>query len=321
MEFAVNVPTSVGKNESTHLIFADGISWDVQRKFGVALDELGFDALSVPDHLTTGEGATETLTTLAALATETDSIDLYPKTINNTLRHGPLLVKYATTIDNISDGRLKLGMGAGWHDEEAIAYGYEWPSGPDRLRAMEETIEIAKLLWTADEPVTYEGDYHSVKDCMCTPKPVQDPHPPIMVGGAGEEFTLRIAAKHADIWNYLGPLNYFERKLDVLADHCETYGRDYDEIKKSWFGRCVIRETEEEVERLLEKVPRFRPENWDKTGGGAPEFHLVGTPEQIASDIDDYEALGVDEIVVEFVDFPRTDGAEVFIDEIVSEFA
>jgi len=315
MEFAVNVPTSVGSGDSTTLAFAEEISWEIQREFGVALEELGFDGLAVPDHVMTGNGATmECTTVLAALAAETEAVYLYPKTFNNRFRHPPFLAKTAATIDVISDGRLKVGMGGGWKEDEAVAYGYDWPGAPDRLREMEETVRLMKRLWTEEE-VSYEGEYVSVDGAVCKPHPVQDPHPPVMVGGPGEEFTLRIAAQVADTWNCWGSHASYEHKLDVLREHCETYDRDYDEIQKSWFGRCVIRETEAEVEEILEMAPRFRPENIDDG-----HTHLVGTPERIREQVQGFADLGVEEVVVEFVDFPRTGAAELFVDEVAPAF-
>lgn len=316
MEFAVNVPTSVGSSEYSNLPFADAISWADQRSFGLEIESLGYDGLAVPDHLMTGGGAgtMEATTTLAALGAETSDVFLYPKTINNPLRHGPFLAKIAATIDEISDGRLKLGMGAGWKDDEALAYGYEWPSAPDRLRELEETLEIMKGLWTNHE-FSYDGEYYSVEDAVCKPHPVQDPHPPIMIGGGGEEFTLRIAAKHADCWNFWGSLDVMERKLSVLEDHCDTYDTDYDAIQKSWFARCIIRETEAEVAELLKAAPMFKSENLDEN-----EHHLVGTPEQVVADIERYVDIGIDEVVVEFVDFPETEGASLFAEEVMPAF-
>ncbi|WP_115864113.1 LLM class flavin-dependent oxidoreductase [Halorussus litoreus] len=314
MDFAVNVPTSVGDSEHSSLPYCETISWGAQRDFATAIDDLGYDGIAIPDHLMTGNGATtECLTTLAALAQQTDDAYLYPKTVNNHLRHGPLLAKTAATLDNVSDGRLKLGMGAGWKTDEATAYGYDWPGAPERLREMEETIVLMKELWSGKE-VSFSGDYYELDEALCRPTPTQDPHPPIMVGGGGEEFTLRIAAKHADAWNYWGSADVIEHKLDVLADHCERYDRSYDEIQKSWFARCVVRETHEEVERMLEDVPRFREENLDES-----ETHLVGTPGEILDQIEPYRELGIEELVVEFVDFPETTGAELFAEQVVPE--
>ncbi|MFB6299171.1 MAG: LLM class flavin-dependent oxidoreductase [Halobacteriales archaeon] len=315
MDFAVNIPTSVGSGEATTLAFCDEISWPVQRDFGMDIEALGFDGLAVPDHVMTGNGATmECTTVLAGLAAETESAYLYPKTINNRFRHPPFLAKTLATIDNISGGRLKAGMGGGWKEDEAVAYGFEWPDTPDRLREMEETVRLMKRLWT-EEKVTYDSEYVSVDGAICRPHPVQDPHPPIMVGGPGEEFTLRIAAQVADTWNCWGSHSFYEHKLDVLERHCETYDRTYDDIEKSWFGRCVIRETEDDVEELLEIVPRFRPENLDED-----ITHLVGTPERIREQIQGFVDLGVEEVVVEFIDFPETDGAELFAEEVIPAF-
>jgi alkanesulfonate monooxygenase SsuD/methylene tetrahydromethanopterin reductase-like flavin-dependent oxidoreductase (luciferase family) len=316
MEFAVNVPTSVGSGESKSLPFAEEIGWEIQREFGVALEGLGFDGLAVPDHVMTGNGATmECTTVLAALAAETEDVYLYPKTFNNHFRHGPFLAKTAATIDVISDGRLKVGMGGGWKADEAVAYGYDWPGAPDRLREMEETVRLMKRLWTG-EPVDFDGQFYTLEGAVCRPVPRQDPHPPVMVGGPGEEFTLRIAAQVADTWNCWGSPEFYAGKLDVLRDHCGTYDRDYDAVQKSWFGRCVLRETEAEVEEILEMAPRFRPEQMDDD-----VTHLVGTPAQVTEQLEEFADLGVEETVVEFVDFPRTDGAELFVDEVAPAFA
>jgi alkanesulfonate monooxygenase SsuD/methylene tetrahydromethanopterin reductase-like flavin-dependent oxidoreductase (luciferase family) len=133
-----------------------------------------------------------------------------------------------------------------------------------------------------------------------------------MIGGGGEQFTLRIAAKHAASWNYYGSVDVMTRKLDVLRGHCERVDRPFDDIEKSWFGRCVIGETDREVETLLEAAPRFRP---DRVDDG--ENHLVGTPAEVCEQLRPYVELGFDEVVVEFVDFPRTDGLELFADEVV----
>lgn len=316
MEFMVNVPTCVGSSEYSTLAFCEELRWADQRSFGVAMEELEFDGLAVPDHLQAGNGPTsECLVTTTALAGATDDVRLYPKTINNHLRHGPLLAKATAMLDVVSDGRLTLGMGAGWKEDEARAFGYDWPDAPSRLRELEETIEVLKLLWTGDDE-TYDGDYVDIEGADGRPHPVQDPHPPVMVGGGGEEFTLRITAKHADVWNYWGPVDLMAHKLDVLESHCETYDREYDAITKSWFARCLLAETDEGVEELLDAVPRFKPEHIGDT-----EFALAGTPAEVAADVERFRDIGIEEVVVEFVDFPGTEGAELFADEVAPEFA
>lgn len=316
MNVAVNVPTSCGASEFSNLAFCNEIRWADQREFAIAVEQLGFDGIAVPDHLMTGDGpTTECLTTLAALARETEDAYLYPKTVNDQLRHGPLLAKVAAILDNVSEGRLKLGIGAGWKEDEAVAYGYEWPDAPTRLRRLEETIILLKRLWT-EETVSFDGDFYDLEEAMCKPHPTQDPRPPIMVGGGGEEFTLRITAKHADAWNYWGSPELMRDKLDVLEDHCETYERASEEIELSWFARCLIRETEEELEELLNEVPQFREENLDED-----EFHLVGTPNEVQTNLERYFDMGFNEAVIEFVDFPHSEGAEIFADEVLSSLS
>jgi len=318
MRFAVNVPTSVGASEYSTLPFCEDVEWPVQRAFAERIENLGFDGIGVPDHLMTGDGATtECLSTVTGLAAVTESIELFPKTINNELRHGPLLAKTTATIDQISDGRLKLGMGAGWKANEAKAYGYDWPDAPDRLRAMEETIELTTRLWTEDK-VTYDGVYYQTESATCKPHPVQEPRPPIMIGGGGEEFTLRIAAQYADEWNYWGPPEVMEHKLAVLANHCETYDTDFESIDISWFARCFIGETDDDVQDFLEKAPRFQDPDADDP---LNEYNnLIGTPEEICAELEQYGSLGVDEVVVEFVDFPSGDSPELFASEVMPAF-
>lgn len=318
MRFAVNVPTSAGSSEYSTLAFCDAVDWPVQRDYARTAEAAGYDGVGVPDHLMTGDGATtECLATVTGLAAETESVTVFPKTVNDVLRHGPLLAKTCATIDQVSDGRLKLGMGAGWKADEARAYGYDWPEAPDRLRRMEETIEVTKRLWTEDR-VDYDGDYYALADAECTPHPVRDPHPPVMVGGGGEEFTLRIAAKHADEWNYWGSVETMAHKMDVLEGHCERYERPSEEIDVSWFARCIVRETPAEVEAILDAAPRFRdPDPEDPLS----EYNnLIGTPSEVAAELEGYADLGVDEVVLEFVDFPEATGPELFADEVAPEF-
>jgi alkanesulfonate monooxygenase SsuD/methylene tetrahydromethanopterin reductase-like flavin-dependent oxidoreductase (luciferase family) len=321
MQFAVNVPTSGGASEYSSLPYCDGISWDVQREFGTAVEDLGFDGLSVPDHLMTGDGATtEAVVTLTGLAGVTEDVYLYPKTLNDQLRHGPLLAAATATLDNVSDGRLKLGIGAGWKEDEAVAFGYDWPDAPTRLRRLEETVEVVKRLWT-EESVDYDGRFYTLSGANAEPFPTQEPHPPVMIGGGGEEFTLRIAAKHADTWNFWGPTHVMSHKLDVLRAHCDTYDTDFDAIEASWFTRCIVRETDEEVEAVLEDAPRFRnPDDLSELEDG--DYHyLVGTPAELVETVESFEALGIEETVLEFVDFPGTEGAELFADEVIPEFS
>lgn len=314
LEFALNIPSAAGVGgHKDHPHWPEATWPDIQQVAETA-EAVGFDSICLPDHLTIGEGTTfECFTTLGALSMVTDDVTLYPKVTNVLFRNPGLLAKMSATLDVISDGRLKMGVGAGWVDEEMLAYGYEWPDPVERIRRMGEVIEILERLWT-DDPVSYEGQFYTLESASCRPKPRQDPRPPIAVGGGGERHTLAVVAEHADSWNWIGPFDGWEHKRDVLEEHCENVGRDVDDIEKSWFGRVVVKETEDEVNRLVDDAAMF------DSVSGAKQEHLVGTPEQVCEQVERLAEMGLDEVVVEFVDMPATTGIELFADEVVPAF-
>lgn len=312
--FTCNVPSSAGVGGHKDHPNWRRAEWADIREFGIASEDLGFDAVSFPDHLTIAEGTTfECYSTLSALAVHTSSVKLYPKVTNVLFRKPSLLAKIGSTLDVISNGRLKMGVGAGWLSEEMRSYGYTWPDPPERIKRMEEAIEIMKSLWT-DHRTTYEGEFYRTVDAECRPQPVQDPRPPIAVGGGGEQITLPVVAKHADSWNWFGDFEEWRLKSAVLDEYCEEFGRTQDSIERSWFGRIIIRESEAEVERIVDAVEMFDDIETAKSE------HLVGTPSQISERIEYMVDQGVDEIVVEFVDIPEHQGIELFSDEVISQF-
>ena len=170
---------------------------------------------------------------LAALAARTSRVRLGLLTAGNTYRHPAIHAHIASTTDNISHGRVDFGVGAGWNVYEHESMGSPlYPPG-ERIRRLDEAIELAKLLWTQDV-TTYEGRYYQLQEARLNPKPVQQPHPPILIGGGGEQLTLRVVAKHADIWNFNGDdVPSFRHKVDVLHRHCAEVGRDPNEIELS----------------------------------------------------------------------------------------
>ncbi len=172
-------------------------------------------------------------TMLTALAANTKRLRLGLLTGCNTYRDPALHAQIAATADVISGGRIDFGDGAGWNIYEHRSRNIELPTPGKRLRMLEEAIEITKRLWT-EETVDFDGTYYQLHGARMEPKPVQKPHPPILIGGSGEQLTLKIVAKHADIWNYSGgDIETFRHKVEVLKGHCETVGRDFGEIELS----------------------------------------------------------------------------------------
>ncbi len=219
-------------------------------------------------------------------------------------RNPALLAKMTASLQWLSGGRFIFGIGAGWKQDEYEAYGYPFPQPGVRLAQLEETVQIVKRMWT-ETPATFEGKHYQIKDAWNEPKP--NPRPPIMIGGGGEKVTLRIVAQHADWWNFPGgTLENYSHKLDVLRQHCDDVGRDYDEIRKTWAcERVAVGATEAEAKRMAESSP---------FGGNDL---LVGTAEQVADNLRLFTDLGVSYFMFRFCDFPHAEGALRFAEEVM----
>ena len=172
-------------------------------------------------------------TLLSAFAALTKRLRIGIMVTGNTYRHPAVLANMATTVDIISQGRLDFGIGAGWNEQEHTAYGIPMYTTGQRIRRLSEACEVIKLLWTEDV-ANLEGRYYQLKDAHSNPKPVQKPYPPIVIGGGGEQLTLRVVAKYAAIWNMAGgPPEVFKHKNAILDSHCAEIGRDPSTIARS----------------------------------------------------------------------------------------
>jgi F420-dependent oxidoreductase-like protein len=201
-------------------------------------DEAGFDHCWNFDHFasiredTTGD-IFEAWTLLGAMAQATERVRIGCMVTSNTYRHPGVLAKMAVTVDHLSGGRLEFGFGAGWAEGEHTMFGLEFGTAGQRIARMEEACRVVKLLWTEDR-ASFEGEHYRLADAVANPKPVQQPHPPIWIGGTGERKTLRVVAEQADVWNL--PEQEVEeaaRLSGVLDRHCEDVGRDPTEIRRS----------------------------------------------------------------------------------------
>jgi len=172
-------------------------------------------------------------TLLSAYAALTKRLRIGLMVTGNTYRHPAVLANMAATVDVISNGRLDFGIGAGWNELEHTAYGIPLYEPGERIKRMGEACEVFRLLWTETVP-DFNGNYYQLKGAYCEPKPVQKPYPPITIGGGGEQLTLRMVAKYADIWNMPGgPVEVFKHKSEVLDGHCAKIGRDPSTIERS----------------------------------------------------------------------------------------
>ena len=259
-----------------------------------------FDSLWFPDHVQYADHkVAEGWTLLAfALARYPDKICGH-EVLCNSMRNPAHLAKMAATAQALSGGRVVLGIGAGWNEEEYLAYNWPFPTARVRIAQLAEAITLIKMMWT-EAPASYQGQYFQIENAYCEPRP--DPIPPVMVGGAGERYLLRCVAEHADWWNYIfkDPETY-SHKQKVLKNHCQAVGRDYDEIVQVVRASVLIAETEREVQRLQEQ-PWVRP----------MDEGIIGTPEQVTATLLGIIDQGADRLSFYFADCPRLEGTDLF---------
>ena len=213
------------------------------REGGAAADEVGLDSLSVMDHYfqlefmgRAEDPMLEAYTTLGFLAAATRDVELQVVMTGVTYRYPGLLAKIVATLDVLSGGRAALGIGAAWYEREHLAMGVPFPPVSERFERLEETLQIVRQMWSDDDG-PYEGAHYRLAETICSPKPLRTPRPPIMIGGGGEKKTLRLVAQYADACNLFASPDQgtapIAAKLDVLREHCDRLGTDYDAIAKT----------------------------------------------------------------------------------------
>jgi len=298
----------------------EGASFEVLARHWQAAERLGYDSVWLDDHFygvmtPAWDDALECWTLMAALARETSTLRFGTLVACNGYRPPALVAKMAASVDHISSGRLEFGLGAGWYEQEFVAYGYEFPAVGTRLRQLDEALQVCKRMWT-EEKASFSGRHYRVTDAYCNPKPVQKPYPPIMIGGGGEQKLLRIVAAHADRWNFGGSVEEFRRKLPILAGHCAAVGRDPAAIEKSWFGNILIEATAARVEqRLAKRAARF---------GAAADLldgrMLAGTPATVIARLREYVDAGVTHFIAMFGRVDRLEATELFARDVIPAF-
>ena len=299
-------------------IHQGGYSYEALREIWKAADRLGYHSATLYDLL--NAPALECWTTLSALATETERIRLTPLVLANLYRHPAALAKMASTLDVISGGRLELGIGAGGSGGDHRASGIPFPSTSVRVEMLEEAIEIVTRLWSLPN-VSYRGRHYSLEGATNDPKPVQKPWPPILVGGHGERYLMRAAAKYSDICNIGFEMNLEEHrsKRAVLEQHCLQAERDIADIEITHNARVLVGSDRHEYERLVETEAAKRgvPVEEYRAGlGGA----VAGTPDECLEQLSRYVAAGITYFFLLFPDPISVDSLELFAREVMPHF-
>ena len=245
----------------------------------------------------------ECMTTIAYLAARYPTLKFGSSVLCQSYRNPGLLAKMVANLQWLTGGRFIFGIGAGWMIEEYAAFDIDFPKPSVRIAQMEEVIQICRKLWT-ESPASFEGKFYRIKDAYCSPQP--NPMPPLLIGGGGEQLTLRVVAKYADLWNIPGgSLENYAHKLGILREHCAAIGRDFDSIVKTWSAESIaLGETEAEAQRILAASPYHN-------------HPIVGDPAQVAAQLQRFIDLGVTYLVVRLIDFPNPAGMELFVNEVM----
>jgi len=326
--FNVFIPTFAGKG-GYHTEAPNIGKIDAKQVIAYAKESerLGYDSVLVCDHFMYGkeDEVLESWVTLSTLASLTERIKVGSWVFCNSYRHPAIAAKMAATLDLLSGGRLIFGYGAGWFKREYGAYGIPFKSPRVRIEEMDEGLEVIKRLWTLDE-VTFKGKYYTLKGAKCLPKPVQKPHPPIMVG-AQKPFSIKIASKHADIWDTAGAMEFeqLRHKTLLFKKHCVEFKRDLESIRISWSGYALIKGNHDEIYRFLRKLDPGR--EWEYTSKipaylseDNVRYTLVGSAKDCVQRIRKIASLGFNSFTLIFIDFPEMESLELFASEVIPNF-
>jgi F420-dependent oxidoreductase-like protein len=293
---------------------------DSLKKLATAAENNGFDSFWVMDHFhqipmigKPEEPMLESWTTLSVLAGLTTKIKLGTLVTGIMYRYPAILAKVAATLDVLSKGRLFMGIGAAWNEDESNAYGIHFPPANERLSRLEEAIQIIRKMWTEEPSASFNGKYYQIRDAYCNPKPIQKPSPPILVGGSGERKTLKIVAKYADACNLFGSAETVKRKLNILKEHCKSVGRDYGLILKTKLGVIVIDDDNQMVEKQIQQIFKGMPEEQIR------EFAIYGTPEDVLRQIELLEQVGIQYLIVDLDPSRELEALDTFANKIIKK--
>ncbi len=296
----------------------NGLTWDRWKALARAVEDLGFCGLYRSDHFTNpappDRDSLELWISLAWLATHTSRIAFGPLVTPCSFRHPVHTARMAAAVDDLSGGRLTLGMGAGWQEREHVLFGFPLLDLRERFARFEESLEVATCLLRSDEPVTFAGRYYRLQGALLLPRPRRPGGPPILVGGNGARRTLPLAARYAAEWNatFQTPESFgaLSRRLDGLL---RAQGRDPSSVRRSLMTGVVFGSTEGEVRRKLEQRGRTVEQLRDR---GV----VVGTPAEVVDQLTAFARAGVQRVMLQWLDLDDLQGLEALAGAVLPHF-
>lgn len=304
-----------------------GMTWSHWKKLVAEVEDLGFAGMFRSDHFTNAKppdmDSLEMIVSLTYVADHTRRIHFGPLVAPFSFRNPMLLVRQAAALDDLSGGRMILGVGAGWQEREHQLFGFELGDIATRMARFEEGLEVVTRLLKSDEPVTYEGRFYQLRGATLLPRPQRKGGPRILIGGNGLKRTLPLVARYADIWNgtFLAPDEFRERSA-ILDKLLSGAGRKPGDVRRTamrglYFG-CDMKE--------LDRRLRWRAENPDYAGKSLQEVidtmakqdhEIVGTADMVIEQIKTYEAAGVEELMLQWFDVDDLDGLRTFAKSVL----
>ena len=308
----------------------EGVTWDQWLSLALACEEHGFDGLFRSDHYLSFEhprelGAFDAWATLAALAAITERIRLGTLVSPVTFRHPSLLAKSVVTVDHASDGRVELGMGAGWFEREHRAFGFPFPPTAERIDILAEQVEIVHRLWDRDEDeVTFHGSHYRLEGCSALPRPLQDPHPPLIIGGSAGPRSAALAARWADEYDvvFADPATARDRR-DRISAACEGIGRDPGEVRFSVMTRVVVGADDTDVKQRATALMERLDEQGDVEAfiEGMRSNMTIGTVEQVLERLEEFAKAGADRVYMQHLVHEDVETVALIGAEVVPEAA
>ena len=268
----------------------------------------GWDGIWLADHFLPEEQALipvhECWITMAALARDVPRVRLGTLVAGNTYRHPAVLANMVATLDNLADGRVVLGLGAGWQQNEHEAYGLDYGSVGSRLDRLEEACQIIKGLFS-NEHFSFDGEHYQLQEAPLEPKP-QQTKMPLMIGGGGEKRTLKITAQYADEWNVWGDVDILRHKMGVLDQHCESVGRDPQEIERSAVALLFLSDNEKYLKRIRE--------------ADIASPTIIGNVNEVIEIVSKLKEIGVKELIIPDFTLGTLIGADNVEQELMEKF-
>ncbi len=274
------------------------------------VEQTGWDGFWYADHFMPNAEDTsapwpEAWVTLSAIAAQVPRLRMGTLVTGNTYRHPAVLAKMAATLDHISDGRVVLGLGAGWQENEHEQYGLPFYTVGERLGRLREACQVIKAMYS-ETKANFDGKYYQLTDASCEPKPVQSPLP-LMIGGGGEKVTLKITAEYADEWNVWGTPETLAHKNAIIDGYCAELGRNPTEIQRSAVALLFYSEDKAFLEQMR--------------NANLQQASIIGDTEELRAIVAEYEAAGVDELIVPDFTLGDHDNKIATLDRFINEVA